>query len=61
MIKSGKINKDITRMRETRNVYKISVEKSGNRETNGKIPAYLSTCLRLLVRACKTVMAFGVP
>lgn len=61
MIKSVKISKDITRMSETRNVYKTSVEKSGNRETDGKILVYLSTCLRLLVRACKTVMALGVP
>jgi hypothetical protein len=56
MIKSGKISKDITRVSETRNVYKTLVGKSGNLETDGKILVYLSTCLRLLVTACKTVM-----
>jgi hypothetical protein len=30
MIKSVKISKDITRMSERRNVYKMSVEKLGN-------------------------------
>lgn len=40
MIKSGKISKDITRMSETRNVYKTSVEKLGNRENDGKILVY---------------------
>jgi len=37
-------------MSETRNVYKMSAEKSGHLETGGKILVYLSTCLRLLVR-----------
>jgi len=48
-------------MSETRDRCRTSVEKSGTLETDGKILVYLNTCLRLLVRACKTVMALGVP
>jgi len=46
-IKSGKISRDIARMSETRNVYKTSTENWGNRENDGKILVYLSTCLTL--------------
>jgi hypothetical protein len=61
LIKSGKISRDIARMCETTNVYKTSAKNSGNRENDGKILVYLSTCLRVLVRTCKTVMDLGVP
>ena len=44
MIKLGKISGLKTCMREMRNVYKISVRKSGNRENEGKIVVYLCTC-----------------